>query len=77
MPIYEYRCEKCSQEFELLIRGKDKPVCPYCGERNLARRMSVPSAHSSSSETSTCPGAAAGCPQKSPSCCGGRGCACH
>ncbi len=27
MPIYEYHCEKCGQDFECLIMGSDKPEC--------------------------------------------------
>ena len=30
MPIFEYACEKCQSEFELLVRGDDKPACPEC-----------------------------------------------
>ena len=31
MPIYEYVCAKCRQEFEALVRGEEKPECPECG----------------------------------------------
>lgn len=32
MPIYEYRCQDCSQEFERMQRFSDPPVdtCPKC-----------------------------------------------
>jgi putative FmdB family regulatory protein len=32
MPIYEYRCQDCSQEFERMQRFSDPPVdtCPQC-----------------------------------------------
>jgi len=42
MPIYEYFCKNCEKEFELLIRGTQKPVCPYCGGKKLDRQMSAP-----------------------------------
>ncbi len=33
MPIYEYRCEKCRHQFDLLQKITDEPVekCPECG----------------------------------------------
>ncbi|MCK4378438.1 MAG: zinc ribbon domain-containing protein [Deltaproteobacteria bacterium] len=33
MPIYEYRCEKCQHQFDLLQKITDEPVkeCPECG----------------------------------------------
>lgn len=45
MPIYEYACSDCSQEFELLIRGTETPNCPHCGGRQLEKLLSVPAAH--------------------------------
>ena len=47
MPIYEYQCETCSSEFELLVLGSDQPVCPQCSGSQLHKLMSAPSAHSS------------------------------
>ncbi|MBL8891834.1 MAG: zinc ribbon domain-containing protein [Planctomycetaceae bacterium] len=41
MPIYEYRCQKCHAEFELLVRGSEKPECPQCESAKLERRLSV------------------------------------
>lgn len=46
MPIYEYTCTDCSDEFELLIRGGEKPACPSCGSANLEKRFSLPRVHS-------------------------------
>jgi putative FmdB family regulatory protein len=33
MPLYEYRCEDCGQEFELRQKFSDDPAttCPACG----------------------------------------------
>ncbi|HOI16793.1 MAG TPA: zinc ribbon domain-containing protein [Geobacteraceae bacterium] len=33
MPLYEYRCSDCGQEFELRQKFSDEPatVCPACG----------------------------------------------
>lgn len=42
MPIYEYACEQCGNEFELLVRGKEKAACPKCESVKLERRVSLP-----------------------------------
>lgn len=47
MPIYEYSCQKCHSDFELLVRGDAEPKCPNCGGKKLTRQFSVPAAHSS------------------------------
>ena len=60
MPIYEYTCKDCGSDFELLIRGEEKPVCPSCGKRHLAKSFSVPAAHSGH-ETKELPCRTAGC----------------
>ena len=32
MPIYEYRCQGCGREVDLLLREPQKgPSCPHCG----------------------------------------------
>ena len=60
MPIYEYRCQECELEFEALIRGQEKPVCPTCGKGRLTKKMSVPAAPVISSGPAACPAKAAG-----------------
>ena len=52
MPIYEYRCNQCEHDFELLVKSaKDsgRSTCPSCGNANLTRRLSVIAASSGSS----------------------------
>lgn len=49
MPLYEYRCQQCQAEFELLVREPEKPQCPQCESAKLERRLSVVAAPSSSS----------------------------
>jgi putative FmdB family regulatory protein len=44
MPLYEYSCRDCSSEFEVLIRGSEKPRCPACDSGKLERLLSVPAA---------------------------------
>ena len=44
MPIYEYRCQQCGTEFELLrsISGSDRDlVCPECGASEPSRKLSL------------------------------------
>ncbi len=48
MPIYEYSCTACGHEFEELVRGDEKPVCPSCESEDLERLMSLPRVHSQS-----------------------------
>ena len=41
MPLFEYHCEKCSEDHELLVRGTEKPVCPGCGSDRLTKQASA------------------------------------
>ncbi len=41
MPIYEYNCEKCGDDFELLVFRNDEPECPKCGNKELRKKMSA------------------------------------
>ncbi len=46
MPLYEYKCDKCHEQAELLVRGSETPKCPACGSVKLTKLLSVPAAHS-------------------------------
>jgi putative FmdB family regulatory protein len=51
MPIYEYTCQTCGHDFEYLVRNGAAPACPKCGSsRELAKRFSVPAAHTGGSK---------------------------
>ena len=41
MPIYDYRCGRCRHEFDQLVRGEEKVVCPSCQGEVLERLMSL------------------------------------
>ncbi len=41
MPIYEYHCEKCGEDFECLVFGSDKPECGSCHSKKVTKLMSV------------------------------------
>ena len=41
MPIYEYECSRCRQDFELLVRAGAVPPCPACDTPTLQKRLSA------------------------------------
>ena len=41
MPIYEYHCEKCGENFEYLIIGSDTPECSGCTSKKVKKLMSA------------------------------------
>jgi len=44
MPIYEYKCLKCHEYFELLVMSQDEELelrCPKCGSENFERIIST------------------------------------
>lgn len=44
MPMYEYHCPACDQNFEMLVRSSTVPTCPHCGSTNLTKCVSAPQA---------------------------------
>ena len=43
MPIYEYQCQSCDKELEILQKISDSPleICPGCGEPALKKKISA------------------------------------
>ena len=41
MPLYEFRCNKCNQDFEDLIPADARAKCPHCGSADTEKLMSV------------------------------------
>lgn len=43
MPIYEYRCEKCGHQLEVIQKMSDTPLtdCPECGKAALTKLISA------------------------------------
>ena len=41
MPIFEYTCQRCSQEFEAIVQPGGSTRCPACGATRLSKRLSV------------------------------------
>jgi len=71
MPIYEFHCEKCGRDNEILVRSTDwkGTTCPHCGSTKLAKKFSVfASAHADEKHSPSGNGGG--------HCCGG-GCHCY
>ncbi len=72
MPIFEYQCELCDHQFEVLIRGTELLGCPQCGSVKLEKLFSTTAAHVTGHHvnlpvTSACPPSDA--PPCGPGCC--------
>jgi putative FmdB family regulatory protein len=70
VPIFEYRCSKCGEMFERLVRAAAETVeCPGCASRRVVRLLSAPSIPRSAAGTAFRSGG--------DGCCSGGGCGCH
>ncbi|ADD68044.1 regulatory protein, FmdB family [Denitrovibrio acetiphilus DSM 12809] len=50
MPIYEYKCKKCDNQFSKLVFNMDTKIeCPICKSENCEKLISRVSASSGSS----------------------------
>lgn len=61
MPIYEYICQTCKEEFEAIrsISQKDAAIaCETCGSGDVKRKLALFHAHSGGSAI---PGTSGGC----------------
>lgn len=61
MPLFEYSCRDCGQQFEILTTGATtEPVrCPQCGGAQVAKLISAPCRSASRSASPSRP--SAGC----------------
>lgn len=41
MPIYEYQCNTCSENFEKLVFGNMEIICPKCMSKEVKKKMSA------------------------------------
>jgi putative FmdB family regulatory protein len=69
VPLYEYVCQKCQKQFEELVFGEQKIVCPACQSPKVERILSTVSVGRATS-------GAESAPSPCDSCCGrgGPGC---
>ncbi len=54
MPLYEYDCPDCQASFELLVRMGEAPRCPSCDSPRMAKKLSVPAAHTKGAALPVC-----------------------
>ena len=40
MPIYDYHCQACGNQFETLVRAGSTATCPQCASANLHKCVS-------------------------------------
>ncbi|MBU2511772.1 zinc ribbon domain-containing protein [bacterium] len=47
MPLYEYVCENCKKELEVIQKFSDDPLtfCPSCNQESLSKKTSIPAFH--------------------------------
>jgi putative FmdB family regulatory protein len=42
MPIFEYKCDECDEEFEKLVMGSNPEIeCPKCGSKKVTKKFSL------------------------------------
>ena len=44
MPLYEYHCNNCEQEFEQIVRFSEADqvqTCPFCGDKDTSKKIST------------------------------------
>jgi len=64
MPIYEYKCARCGEVFQELVRSSsdEKPLkCPKCGCKKSEKLFSVFAAQGNSSKSASGSSGGAGC----------------
>ncbi len=61
MPIYEYACQSCGNEFELLVRSDTSLECPSCHSSQLDKQLSVFATAESTSAAASAPAFASPC----------------
>ncbi len=67
MPIFEYKCNACGEDFERLVMKKDEEItCPKCGQKELKKKLSVFGMSGVENTGSSC----SGCSSSSCSSCG-------
>ena len=42
MPMFEYVCKSCGEQFETLVRTGSVPACPKCASEDLDKQLSLP-----------------------------------
>lgn len=64
MPLYEFQCADCKDEFEELVRSSAAVAevkCPHCGGQHVKRKVSLFAAKAGGSSLSLSPAPASPC----------------
>jgi len=63
MPIYEFHCEKCEKDSELLVRSSNwqGTKCPHCGSEKLSKKFSVFASSANGDSEPSCTGNSGSC----------------
>jgi putative FmdB family regulatory protein len=71
VPIYEYACSDCKENFEKLVKSMssdEKIACPKCGSKKTSRSLSVFAVGAEGAKSKSSAASAPGCGR-----CGGPG----
>ncbi len=63
MPIYEFHCEGCKRDSEVLVRSSDwqGTKCPHCGSPKLEKKFSTFASSTAGEAAPTCSGTPSSC----------------
>jgi len=70
MPLFEYHCNACNKDFELLIMGNEEICCPECLGKNVSKLLSTFSHKNKGSFTSSRGSSCSTCSSTSCATCG-------
>jgi putative FmdB family regulatory protein len=42
MPLFQYTCNNCDHDFEMLVNRGDVIVCPKCKSKRLEQQLTLP-----------------------------------
>lgn len=73
MPLFEFHCNACGKDSEVLVRSSDwkGTECPKCGSTKLVKKLSVFAASSSPASGHSHGAMPCGLPPGAGGCCGG------
>jgi putative FmdB family regulatory protein len=63
MPLYEFECQDCNENFEKLMRitGVQQAICPKCGSVRTLKKISAVAANIKGSSASSAMSSASSC----------------
>ncbi|MDK2981387.1 MAG: hypothetical protein PWQ55_1734 [Chloroflexota bacterium] len=63
MPLYEYHCQNCAEDFEKIVRFSEAdrlPACPTCGSTDTRKKISASASFGGTSSGSVPSGGSCG-----------------